>query len=163
MSSKILFILGAGASADLGFPTGDFKARILEAADWLKANPVRRASSNDAISFRNLFKKAAIGSIDAFLQLRERENLKPNLYGVARTAIARTLLPIEKTSAEGRNDWYGAFAESLLRNPPQERIGILTFNYDRSLEFFLHRAFEATLCWAIIYLTPHVFPANFHA
>lgn len=103
--------------------------------------------------FRLELEKSMQPSVDAFLENR------PEYLDLGKAAIAATLIPCEIESvllsrgnapAEGSANaharrWYeylfhqmGARKEEF----PQNKLTIVTFNYDRSLEFFLHTALK---------------------
>lgn len=78
-------------------------------------------------------------SIDAFLQSRPEHTI------VGKLLIATVLIPYEKPDIV-RGDWYQVMFNQLRQNEMQgsnERLSILTFNYDRSLEYFLRRSYMA--------------------
>jgi hypothetical protein len=135
-------VLGAGASYPYGFPTAkELKGLICEAF----SHPTAKASqllggSDDFFEFREAFLKSGQPSVDAFLERR------PNFLNVGKLAIAYCLIPFEEEAKLYRpdplrgGDWYEYLSVKL--NSPFEEFGsnklaIITFNYDRSLEHFL--------------------------
>ena len=62
-------------------------------------------------------------------------------------AIAEALLPFEKIEKLLVGDWYALLFNALIaadKTANNERLSVVTFNYDRSLEMFLHMAFKNT-------------------
>lgn len=97
-------------------------------------------------SFRIALEHSGTASVDAFLEHR------PDFIEVGKACIASLLLPGENQampqmfgSEQSRRHWY----EELLRrlNAPfndfgQNKLVVVTFNYDRSLEHFLMTALQ---------------------
>lgn len=80
------------------------------------------------------------GSVDQFLEKN------PALTDVGKLAIAAALIPCERYSglfpprAPRRDHWLEVFANMLHageRNYLRNRVTVLTYNYDRSLEYYL--------------------------
>lgn len=94
--------------------------------------------------FRQQFRLAERVSIDAFIN-----GLPPAVDGIdmahiARSSVAAILLRLERHAAL-TGDWYQWLLEFLLRDGrdfPIDRLTVITFNYDRSLERYLDQAFE---------------------
>lgn len=148
ITNPTVFVLGAGASVDYGFPIGrqlvlnivrscdDFQLRsLVDPGDMDLHEGERAPDFAEALALSNQ------QSIDSFLS----KNSEYREIGLR--AIALNLLPCEKLnqfemSAEKR------FYEGLLQflDPPTEkdfernRASIVTFNYDRSLEQFLYQS-----------------------
>lgn len=152
---KTVFILGAGASCTYGLPTGT------ALKDLIASNPVPAGDIHPPLTpetytlFRSALTQSGRSSVDAFLEARE------DLMEIGKFAIAFTLLPLEKTKAlfddwpirrvnarEGEiipGNWYDLLFDMLAGGRTFEGIsfadlGIITFNYDRSLEHYLHTA-----------------------
>ncbi|MBI1808153.1 MAG: hypothetical protein HYR76_14030 [Ignavibacteria bacterium] len=94
------------------------------------------------INFRDALKQSGVNSVDAFLEHRR------GFLEIGKTAIAESLIPFEDESKlfNLNTDWYGYLLDRL--NSPIDRfhenqLTILTFNYDRSLEWYLYKAFQA--------------------
>ncbi|MBW8329231.1 MAG: hypothetical protein K0M48_08810 [Thiobacillus sp.] len=162
IKQKTVVVLGAGASAPYGLPTG-FRLRQLICENDA-SNPFLRVSGAgiptstmsakleklmdipeaETFSFIEAFKRSNVGSIDAFLARRK------NFETLGKLIIAFQLCRHEHHSMlyEGKNDddWYHALWNAMVDNieTPQELINnqlrIISFNYDRSLEYFLHQA-----------------------
>ena len=146
--SRTVLVLGAGASAHLGFPLGpQLCSKIIENT----SDPVRKSfnellamgfSHETVRSFREEVEKSFPGSIDELLSDR------PEFIDVGRAAIAQVLIRCEDEKQLRKRDdnWYG-----LLRNRIREAINrtrfrpvIVTFNYDLSLEKFLYDFLTST-------------------
>lgn len=147
----ITLVLGAGASRPYGFPSG---AELVEQALLLK--PELRPLEDTArignlgldieefVEFRDALRRSLVTSIDVFLETRH------DLMRVGMRVIAGLLLPHEnpdviRVNVEG--GWYDYLA-NLLHAPSvdewrKNKLKIVTFNYDRSLEFALWGALGA--------------------
>jgi hypothetical protein len=137
-----VLVLGAGASRHLGYPLG---------GDLVEAIRRNTASERQA-SFRQLcemgFSQRGIqefhvqlvasnpSSIDDFLSRADAD------VGLGRAAIAQALIKCEHPDKlfSAKNNWYWQLAyyvrESLIIN--QHPPAIVTFNYDRSVDKFIH-------------------------
>ncbi len=101
--------------------------------------------------FAEALRRSGSYSLDAFVETR-REFL-----GECKLAIAATLIPLEqdrilfetaKTGPNETGDWYRYLSNRLHDNigiGRKGRLTILTYNYDRSIEHYLH----VTLCNAL--------------
>lgn len=155
-----VFIIGAGASYPYGFPLG-IKLRQLA---YSKASPMFQEFNNKiggdflaeinnlAQKFSRQFKSSGDQSIDWFLK-------KFPEYSIAgKFLILDIILQAENDSKfledirpEFRNqDWYWYLYNEMSKYPRGDtnpgnflnnRISFITFNYDRSLEYFLHTCF----------------------
>ena len=140
ITTPTVLILGAGASAPRGFPTGwqllaQARAQELHGlAEMIKPVP---ATSAPAL----LQAIAGTGerSLDAMLEHR------PPLVEAGKALMARALLYKEESALASRQDsqgeWYrelwAAMSASSLQSFRRNQLTILTYNYDRSLEYFL--------------------------
>jgi len=150
IKKKTLFVLGAGASMPYGFPSGaELREHICSAHTG--GRPLVNAvvngcgvSPEHVEKFRDSFLRSSLPSIDAFLAKR------PEFAEVGKLAIAYELCRRESPGRvirpEGDDNWYkhlwaamswDAHGPAVLRN---NQIRFVTFNYDRSLEFFLHES-----------------------
>ncbi len=156
---KICLVLGAGASRPYGLPTSQQLRQILlgtyagNAFDELGKGGRTAAkqyydtvtgwgiSTEDLTKFQTEFFNSQRVSIDAFLAQRKQE-----FEHVGRIAIAAAILMCENPH-QLTEDWYQWLLELLIRegrNFEPGKLFIISFNYDRSLEFFLWRAFRAS-------------------
>jgi len=145
-------VLGAGASIPYGFPSGiNLRNKILRnfgTSPWPKLLSELGIEDKDLIkSFINDFNISRIQSIDKFLELRT-EYLK-----IGKLAIAYALIPIENTKDlfpidESPNRWYTYLYKRLLTPNLNQLLSnkllIITFNYDRSLEHFLYNVIKGS-------------------
>jgi hypothetical protein len=163
---KTVLILGAGASRPYGFPTSSELRRLIlgqpvEVVGVFEelghGDPGRLASEQQSglVSlssddtrllehFKSLFRDSQRVSIDSFISGRSGARDADVLLSIARQAISSTILRCE-SSARLDGDWYQWLLEFLLRNGPDfpsDILSVVTFNYDRSLEVYLLRAFE---------------------
>ncbi len=143
-----VLILGAGASAEYGFPVG---YRLYEdtcrGACGTPPLPPRKEHFKEGAD--ELFKgfctqltQSGQLSVDAFLESR------PDLLDIGKRAIACGLIPFEKegtlfapTAGSGSGPrWYQLLLAELgnsIDTFSENRLSVLTFNYDRSFEHFL--------------------------
>lgn len=121
-------ILGAGTSMAYGYPSGRELVDLIRERFSQLDSPTRldRELLSDLTDRRPL-------SIDSFLRDFEKYD------GIVKTVIVDILLDREKPNVERKTpDLYGHIFESI----PRDRFGeykIITFNYDRSLEYFWAR------------------------
>ncbi len=148
ITKPTVLILGAGASKPYGFPTGpELKNLVLErfqsrSEDLYKEFEYMGFDRSTVTEFCDALHQSGVKSVDAFLEHRTE------FVGIGKTAISEALIPYEEQSRLfGRGaDWYGHLLDAL--NSPMERfqenlLSVLTFNYDRSLEWYLYRALRA--------------------
>ncbi len=151
ITKPTLFILGAGASIPYGFPSGwKLRNQICEAANGVNVSAVQELNTtlgipcDDIIAFARRFKQSRLISIDTFLSKH------PELSVIGKTLIAHKLIPLELDynfdNLDTDDDWYCALWNALATNATsvaelaENKIKIFTFNYDRSLERYLHTA-----------------------
>ncbi|WP_459554480.1 hypothetical protein [Lacunimicrobium album] len=148
MECHTLIILGAGASMPYGFPSGE---KLVQSIASISSEEVTAASYIDrnvfTVSGLEEFKKrlrnSGYDSIDAFVeQNREFEKLgKFIVYKIIRKFEYKSTSLFERGGIE--NDWYRYILNNFLDNSGNELdsgIRILTFNYDRSLEYYLYNS-----------------------
>ncbi len=162
ISTRTVLVLGAGASMDYGFPSG----QKLKALVWnglrLKERPLcaflvaSGYKPKDIASFREDLLLSSDFSIDAFLEHHEEYR------EIGKMAIAYTLLPFEneyelfdywlkrhiedKPPEVHRQHWYQLLWDKL--STPLDKfslndLSVVTFNYDRSLEYYLFNCIKA--------------------
>jgi len=136
-----VIVLGAGASAHLGYPLGGslltaIRDSVEEPSEFLTSAFLHAKISGESLdSFRNELDLATVNSIDQFIEKNAR------FAEIARIMIAHELLGIEdRARLNGSKDnWYHQLANLIVelleggRYPPV----LLTFNYDLSLDEFL--------------------------
>lgn len=152
ITSPTVLVLGAGASADYRFPLG--RSLLLEICNsldiredvGLKKSLLDLGFGRNEIGFFAVelgFSKQP--SVDAFLEKR------PEYMAIGKAALAGSLIPYENLGILlGRPEkptWYeylfdqmGASIDEFKSN----QISFVTFNYDRSLEYFLYAALESS-------------------
>lgn len=148
IANSTTLILGAGASAPI-YPTStELRPKIISGAGAAPYESYLESSHEDHDSGRERnyyaalkerFKRSHVTSIDAFLA--EPENSP--LVEVGHIAIAAALLPCE--SREEYPDWYPALFNAIRfrdNTERREKLRVVTFNYDLSLEFFVFYAFQ---------------------
>lgn len=169
LKDKTLFILGAGASKPFNFPTGwELNQQIYELgiencrARRIFLDRFGNAAAHHLDPFVAEFARAAM-SIDAYLARRTEHS------NIGKKVIAHLLLSAEERSpmkAYGLSaqsnqlnlDWYYWLWNQIAGDPVAMPIGdristlqsslanlrVVTFNYDRSLEWFLVNAIAAS-------------------
>lgn len=154
IKNKTVLVLGAGANKPYGLPLGrGLKALVLGS---LGTDPGRSLLINhfgwraDAIDdFRTALSESGRGSVDLFLEHRR------DCLTLGKLAIAQCLLPLEipnnhalfDTDKEER--WYTHLLDRMLEGGdfdsfPENRLSVITLNYDRTLEIFLFTALKNT-------------------
>lgn len=132
----ITLILGAGASHPYGFPCGDgLISKILEHKSPSSGPGPER--HNEA--FRNDLKTSQLDSIDQFLALRREYAHSGKLSIYERIAHHENKDQIFPNSPD-KNFWHRQFLREILPHGvnidnPAFKVNIITFNYDRSLEY----------------------------
>jgi hypothetical protein len=146
--AKTTLILGAGASANYGFPLGSgLRAEILQ----LQGNSIAQQMGVDERSldeFVTEFRESQQYSIDSFLARR------PTAFEtIGKKAIARTLLYKEHSDRlmdpKPEDHWYQFLVNNIYNTLTIDDLdlswlSIVTFNYDRSLELYLLRTLSST-------------------
>ncbi len=155
IKKKTVLVLGAGASAPFGFPTGQgLKDRVciqtLLLRDKIQLLETLGFHTDTITRFRRALLHSGRPSVDAFLESRE------DFLDIGKTAIAVTLLPYETTrrlfkdwavkrtqvEPPKKGNWYDLLFGILSDGVPFEefdkhKLYIITFNYDRSIEHYL--------------------------
>jgi hypothetical protein len=140
------FILGAGTSVPYGFPAGEDLLRDARSFDFnnLTTRPNTRSVPN-VKELHATLQRTHDGSLDALLELR------PDIAAAGKRVIASVLLEVESNSRvpQPKDDWLTPFfgeltsgtrcLEDFTKNP----ITLVTYNYDRLLEYRLSRALVA--------------------
>ena len=158
-----LFILGAGASKPYGYPTGselrrDIISNFYRALfEIIKSDPSLEPDEKSdllrkAQDFVINFSKSSIESIDKFLALN------PRFSFIGKIAITLSVLSCEQRSnfreemipSNNSEDWYTLLFNRMIspfssptdiRKFPENKIAFITFNYDRSFDYFLFDSF----------------------
>lgn len=148
---ETVLILGAGASKAFGFPTGEELVKeIYTILDKEKGGYFQQFfdiagnfySPALANKFPSVLKQANPPSIDSWLEHN------PSFIEVGKVAIAITLLLYEHHSGlTPNNNWYQLLSKRLdgpFEKFQDNKLSIITFNYDRSLEQYLFGTFRYT-------------------
>lgn len=153
-----LLILGAGASINYGFPSGlQLKAEIclqINNKGDIYEDLLRNTDEKEHVQdfYNNLLLSSEM-SIDAFLEHNRK------YLNIGRRAIANVLIRKERHK-ELFDNWINKWLDptnkdrhwyqllfSKLNSPFEEfeknKLKIITFNYDRSLEYFLLKSMKA--------------------
>jgi hypothetical protein len=150
-----VFILGAGASMPYGFPSGAaLRQAICKVADGFdelaqKLQSLIDIDAAETIDFAKQFQRSNVASIDAFLARR------PEFTVLGKLCIAAVLCEKENPdpTIRGMDDdhwyahlWNDAIIDGVtnLGMLHTNRIRFITFNYDRSLEYFLCQSIKHT-------------------
>ncbi len=158
ITKPTVLILGAGASAPYGFPSGQtLKDLVCHGHDSTIQETGIDLKEYDR--FKSALGRSGCSSVDTFLESR------PEYVDLGKTAIANVLLPMEQTSKlfdewasirlqpdaskrhQGNWSWYDFLLGVLCDGVPFDEIGnnrlsVITFNYDRSFEHFLFTALQ---------------------
>lgn len=153
IKQKTVFVLGSGASFPYGFPLGRGLRDLVCNTPTNKENRTARAIAdagynlNDMMEFVNTLKHSGYTSVDWFLEDR-REYIQ-----IGKVAIAACLIPFENPSRlfppqAPADHWYELLL-NIMTSPIEEfcdnELSIISFNYDRSLEYYFLRVLETRL------------------
>lgn len=160
ISHQTVFILGAGASAPYEYPTGKILRKIIckESVENFRdcilnspsiSTPRKVNLKSDIEELSRVFYDSSTSSIDLFLSRNHR------FADIGRMAIALSILLKEETSRFREDirrqspDWY-SFLFNKMTNTLTEpdsykyfkdnKVSFITFNYDRSFEYFLYES-----------------------
>ena len=149
IKKNTVFVLGAGASAPFGYPTGNeltpkicYDLQSLAIAELLTTENEERVDvEKKIIHLRENFERSGKQSIDLFLKD------SPEYKNVGKQIITSILLPKENEdklfNRKNEDNWYLPFWNMLdhsFENIDKHDFHFITFNYDRSLEHFLFTA-----------------------
>lgn len=158
IEKKTLLILGAGASAPYGYPTGDkLRIDIIESFDFLYERdvvPGLNRGMNSRLNFSNSSRKEFISTFkESRIQIDLFINKNRKFFeDLGKLAIILLLFEAErqtnhfwKAEIEGKEDWYRDLYLKMMSDLngrddymiSRSDISFITFNYDRSLEEFL--------------------------
>jgi hypothetical protein len=155
ITTETVLILGAGSSCDYGFPTGAILRDLLisdECVSGLKTLLCEKYTDRDIEHFRVRFRDSGLNSIDSFLAKQIGAN--SHLVEIGKAAIAYQLCQREEPkkfkSIMSTVDWYRYLWNAManeVRTPDEvleNKVKVITFNYDRSLEHFFYEKILAT-------------------
>jgi len=145
LSKSTCLLLGAGASTHLGFPLGsELRLSILDELRRMTDQDVESLPATlqaDAHRRKEFLDKLHHGiwpSPDAFLESY------PRFMNLGKYLICRVLAKCERPYGAGNGTWgwYDHLVNAIHADSPSRlkdnRLSIVTFNYDRSLDFRLH-------------------------
>ena len=145
ISTPTVLILGAGSSEHVGYPLGaglvsdlcklrTAKLHISLPEDW---------THEELMEFLMRLGRSAHYSVDAFLETA-REYVPIGKFLMARRL--KQLENLDRLFPPHNSGWYQYLFNRLLVNGKPDfeknKIGIVTFNYDRSLEAYLHTVLQ---------------------
>jgi hypothetical protein len=142
IEKRTVFVLGAGASHQYGFPLGrelrDRVCRIPDDAGKVQLFEDLGVTPDALRAFVDTLRFSAHTSVDAFLEER------PEYITVGKLAIACELVPCENPDLlfpprAPSSHWYEDLAGAMEIGAdrfPKNQLSILTFNYDRSFEHY---------------------------
>jgi hypothetical protein len=145
ISTSTVFVLGAGASAPYGFDTGyDLLERARTLPELEIARLIAPLPKYGAPPLYDALANTGESSIDAMLETRG------TIQAPGKALIARLLLEQERVALNShhtsKHGWYRTLFSAMDAPSPQEaltqRVRFVTFNYDRSLEYFLAHAWR---------------------
>jgi hypothetical protein len=139
-------ILGAGASKPYGYPLGDaLLAAIVRGDSDLVRDLLSLGIPQDVIEdFQKSLAESGAGSIDAYLARVARHR------DVGSIALAHQMLHYDSGAHDFHSDWLGYIWRVLIEDVTdpkdlnQNKLSVVTFNYDTSVERFLANAIRST-------------------
>ncbi len=142
ITKRTVFVLGAGASAHYGFPTGgDLLLAAQELTERQLEEHIPSSMQSGISTLYDTLAHTGESSIDAMLETRG------DIQVPGKALIARLLLQSEwnvKPKYGPKSNWYrtlfGAMNAPTLSEVLSQPVTFVTFNYDRSLEHFLAEA-----------------------
>ncbi len=147
---SIVLILGAGASKPYGFPLGRELVTKVSEDDSIGMRNLMAymgVSVTDDEDFRRELRYSRRGSVDAFLEHRS------SFTSAGIAAIAYFISQAERDDSLFRpgipSDWYQYFFQLLFDDAGfhtvgNNRVSVLTYNYDRSFEYSLLHALSSS-------------------
>lgn len=160
ITENTVFILGAGASAPYGFPTGEkLRADIITShstkfntyfSNMSRSNEIENFSQEIEKHnfFIQTFDRSGI-TIDEFITInKEEEDLGKKIIAFQILSSELSSQFNEKT-VEKESDWYkylwkelrvGVIPLGKIEDFLRNKVSFITFNYDRSLEYYLYKS-----------------------
>lgn len=147
INTNVVLVLGAGASCPYDFPSGEMlKANVVDINGSDRIDEFKKTFKHDSFDeeafelFRVRLQRSPVRSVDAFLEAN------PNWMAIGKQAIAYRLIQRENPDRLineniARDNWYQYVFELLidsgLDSLSDNKFSVITFNYDRSFEFYL--------------------------
>jgi hypothetical protein len=148
---KTVLVLGAGASIPYGFPTGEKLLRdivdIKHHGPTPLENHLRECGflPKDIQHFVNELNRSGRHSVDAFLEHRTE------FERIGKAAMIAALIPKEDPATildhSNIEHWFKYLFKQMgssLDEISKSKLSVITFNYDRSLEYFLLHALQSS-------------------
>jgi hypothetical protein len=146
-------VLGAGASMPYGFPSGaKLREQLCDERFMLELTRHSDFHEDEIEIFCESFLKSSMASIDAFLARRGDHKVDPGgatYADIGKAGIALSLIKCEQSknlyNFSSEDNWYHylwQFIGDSLEDFSKNKLSIITFNYDRSLEIFLLLAIQ---------------------
>lgn len=147
ITNRTVFILGAGASKPYRYYTGYELLQKIRDGTLYKHEPLCKELLNlgfkleDITEFNQSLYYSGENSVDSFLEYRDNKDF----WNIGKISMAYLLSNREASSTSKfygleHDNWYHHLYNSLKTNFDdfdKNNIGIITFNYDRSLEMYL--------------------------
>ena len=153
ITNRTTFVLGAGASFEYGLPLGQDLISSIIGQISVSDGRYRAVSNwtgvpeNALKDFADRLIDSDIRSIDAWLA---RQTIQSRFPEIGRMAIARAIHEHE-SSQEPRQGWYSVLwnkmaegCSTLKEFVERNRVSFVTFNYDRSLDYYFERTTRST-------------------
>jgi hypothetical protein len=142
ISRSTVLILGAGSSVHCGYPLGgELIANICRKQAKATPDDIGPFDSTDVEAFVRRLSRSGHYSIDAFLA-DAGDQIELGKFLIAREL--KRIEDLDRLFPPNNSGWYQYFFNQLLVDGKPEfarnKIAIITFNYDRSLEAYLHTA-----------------------
>lgn len=145
ISTPTVLILGAGASQPYEYPTGEqLQDYILDGGldDMRKEILLELKSSGINLKkFLHALRRARLPSIDSFLEHRKE------FEQIGKIAITKAIIDKEIENNLNNKDWYQHLFRYMFTSFDdfdKNKLSIVTFNYDRSLEHYLFEALRSS-------------------
>jgi hypothetical protein len=150
INQKTVLILGAGASMPFGFPSGSGLIALI--SQMLEPNRtaiprllIEHGYEKQIKEFKHDLIHSGRSSVDEFLEYRTE------FLDIGKETIAAALLEFEQThtlfNVTMNNNWYQHLFSLLnisFDEFDQNKLAIITFNYDRSLEHYFFTALQSS-------------------
>lgn len=156
IKDKTVFIFGAGLSSDYDFPTGSkLRDEIVRHIMWDNRSPslpsqikrlIKMGFNEDTINLtRDAIRRGNFNTIDEFMEVR------PELRPLTKALIVSIISQYEKPDISLEKDDTTCFyrfifakmmKQATLDTFADNNVSFITFNYDRSFEFFIWRTLK---------------------
>ncbi len=139
ISIPTTLVLGAGASMHLNYPLGFGLVQWLAGERGAVHEVPGALSAEEIDGFLERMRDYNPGSIDEFLEIEERADIGRYML----TSALKRQEVLGRLLISGEPGWYTRVFDALLDGQGRpafadSELRVVTFNYDRSLEVFLH-------------------------